>query len=34
MPNLIETPAAADLPHMLDVWGAAVCATHDFLEAP
>ena len=28
----IETPSAADLPRMLEVWEAAVRATHDFLE--
>ena len=28
----IETPAATDLPRMLEVWEAAVRATHDFLE--
>lgn len=32
MPNLIETPASADFPRMLEVWEAAVRATHDFLE--
>jgi len=28
----VETPTAADLPRMLEVWEAAVRATHDFLE--
>lgn len=32
MSNLIETPAPADLPRLLEVWEAAVRATHDFLE--
>ncbi|MBD9482651.1 GNAT family N-acetyltransferase [Pseudomonas sp. PDM14] len=32
MPNPIETPASADFPRMLEVWEAAVRATHDFLE--
>ncbi|SDW77733.1 putative acetyltransferase [Pseudomonas kuykendallii] len=32
MPNPIETPAADDFPHMLEVWEAAVRATHDFLD--
>lgn len=32
MPHLIETPRTADLPHLLEVWEAAVRATHDFLE--
>lgn len=28
----LDTPAAADLPDLLDVWEAAVRATHDFLD--
>lgn len=32
MPHQIETPDIADLPRLLEVWEAAVRATHDFLE--
>jgi len=32
MPRLIETPRTSDFPRMLEVWEAAVRATHDFLE--
>ncbi|MFP6849158.1 MAG: GNAT family N-acetyltransferase [Pseudomonas sp.] len=32
MPHQIETPRTADLPRLLEVWEAAVRATHDFLE--
>ncbi|MBC9249294.1 GCN5 family acetyltransferase [Pseudomonas alcaligenes] len=32
MPHLIETPSSSDLPRLLEVWEAAVRASHDFLE--
>ncbi|MGG5872384.1 GNAT family N-acetyltransferase [Pseudomonas peli] len=32
MSHQIETPRTADLPCLLEVWEAAVRATHDFLE--
>lgn len=32
MPPLIEAPTSADFPRLLEVWEAAVRATHDFLE--
>lgn len=32
MPHQIETPSATDFPRLLEVWEAAVRATHDFLE--
>lgn len=32
MPHPIETPRATDFPRLLEVWEAAVRATHDFLE--
>jgi putative acetyltransferase len=32
MPYLIETPIAADLPRLVEVWEAAVRATHHFLS--
>lgn len=32
MPYPIETPSATDLPRLLEVWEAAIRATHDFLE--
>ena len=32
MPHSIETPSATDFPRLLEVWEAAVRATHDFLE--
>tara|TARA_R110000868_G_scaffold395160_1_gene666720 strand:+ start:104 stop:565 length:462 start_codon:yes stop_codon:yes gene_type:complete len=32
MPHQIETPSTTDFPRLLEVWEAAVRATHDFLE--
>jgi putative acetyltransferase len=32
MPHQIETPSLSDQPRLLDIWEAAVRATHDFLE--
>lgn len=32
MPHPIESPASADLPRLLEVWEAAVRASHDFLQ--
>lgn len=32
MPHLIETPSTTDFARLLEIWEAAVRATHDFLE--
>ena len=32
MPHPIETPSTTDFPRLLEVWEAAIRATHDFLE--